>query len=46
MNSAAGVAAGVVPMPRMVSRLPLTEGAADMPHTKGVAGPHTIMVGT
>ena len=46
MNSAAGVAAGVVPTPGMVGRLPLMEGAADMPHTKGVAGPHTTMFGT
>ena len=42
----AGVVGGVVPISGMVSRLPLTEGAADMPHTKGVAGLHTTMVGT
>ena len=46
MNSTAGVAVGVGPTPGMVGRLPLVEGAADMPHTKGVAGPHTTMVGT
>ena len=46
MNSAAGVAAGVVPTSGMVSRLPLTEVAADMSHIKRVAGPHTTMVGT